>query len=592
MEEMAAREAELQTSRSATNTPGKGAPPSTATQLPLPKVVGSSKSAAAAGGADYQLPSGRGGGGGGGGSPAKSAFRREMEEMAARETELKAGKVKLTAGGTASQPAAPLPSPSPLTTYSSSPLRPTGKQQQQPAAVAGAVPNQLSSVHRRSSGGGGGRRVPSAFQREIDEMQAREQELQQGRLGNSTVSTAAAAHEGGDGNQTGAGGCAAGSEADSSPKPVNRVSYSAKGVLQVTTPPPPRKVSYASSAAPPQPTLGTLALVAELGPTAAAARGGGGGGETSVDSVPPQSAPKTPSTPTTRATSAPAALKPPMSTFKSSSVPSTPARRHSEQPTAFGSEPRTEPAAAGRPSVPFVLGARKPRKTIDFDARAKGPEGPLVGLVPPKRKPGSVTVTEYLANGGGDADGFEALDERAIDAARWTDKSVTQLIEQVVLHGEKSAHGQVQVKFGTLFEETADIFDALVGLLKTARKYGVLHYHGDAQLWQGKDDRKMITLIKTEWEGVVINRRATNKLAQKSAGVDTDSLRTQQAPCAVCSKTVYQNEFVGASGQAFHKSCFRCKTCNKILSQNDYSVAHDRNFRCTAHHREFELAGL
>jgi hypothetical protein len=51
-------------------------------------------------------------------------------------------------------------------------------------------------------------------------------------------------------------------------------------------------------------------------------------------------------------------------------------------------------------------------------------------------------------------------------------------------------------------------------------------------------------------------------------------------------------EYVGASDKAFHKKCFRCKSCNKMLMQNEYAVAHDRNFRCFAHHREFEMAGL
>ena len=51
-------------------------------------------------------------------------------------------------------------------------------------------------------------------------------------------------------------------------------------------------------------------------------------------------------------------------------------------------------------------------------------------------------------------------------------------------------------------------------------------------------------------------------------------------------------EFVGASDKAFHKRCFRCTTCNKTLTQNDYSVGRDGAFRCAAHHKEFERTQL
>ena len=37
----------------------------------------------------------------------------------------------------------------------------------------------------------------------------------------------------------------------------------------------------------------------------------------------------------------------------------------------------------------------------------------------------------------------------------------------------------MNVTFGLLFEETANIFDALVGILKTSKKYGVVHFNGD-----------------------------------------------------------------------------------------------------------------
>ena len=41
-------------------------------------------------------------------------------------------------------------------------------------------------------------------------------------------------------------------------------------------------------------------------------------------------------------------------------------------------------------------------------------------------------------------------------------------------------HWQVYVKFGTLFRETGDIFEALVGTLRAAKKRGIVAFDGAA----------------------------------------------------------------------------------------------------------------
>ena len=48
-----------------------------------------------------------------------------------------------------------------------------------------------------------------------------------------------------------------------------------------------------------------------------------------------------------------------------------------------------------------------------------------------------------------------------------------QLIEQVKLHGLATKDGTTEVAYGTLFEETDNIFEALSGLLITAKKHKV-----------------------------------------------------------------------------------------------------------------------
>ena len=55
---------------------------------------------------------------------------------------------------------------------------------------------------------------------------------------------------------------------------------------------------------------------------------------------------------------------------------------------------------------------------------------------------------------------------------------------------------------------------------------------------------------------------------------------------------VYQYDRVGASGLTYHKKCFRCYHCNKVMSQSHYHVSSDRHFRCAAHHREYEMQQL
>ena len=39
------------------------------------------------------------------------------------------------------------------------------------------------------------------------------------------------------------------------------------------------------------------------------------------------------------------------------------------------------------------------------------------------------------------------------------------------------------------------------------------------------------------------------------------------ASCPVCGKTVYFAEEVVAEGKKFHKRCFKCSECNKLLDR-------------------------
>jgi hypothetical protein len=118
-----------------------------------------------------------------------------------------------------------------------------------------------------------------------------------------------------------------------------------------------------------------------------------------------------------------------------------------------------------RKSIRNMFKSKRSRRPKNRGAPAAGDTGAKQANEAAVRKPGSVTVAEIDA-GLPEHDEYERLDPRAIDAARWTDKSIRQLIDEIKKHGEVSSAGQVAISFGKLFDETANIFDALVGIIK------------------------------------------------------------------------------------------------------------------------------
>lgn len=206
-----------------------------------------------------------------------------------------------------------------------------------------------------------------------------------------------------------------------------------------------------------------------------------------------------------------------------------------------------------------------------------------------------MTVAEIEAADPND-DVWEELDPRAIDAAKWTDREIARVISEIKQRGYEidDGSGRTGITFGQLFDETDQIFDALSGILKTSKKYGVVAFEGE-QLWQGQNDHTEITLLKEVHTGIKIKRRKRADLKSAPANSKTKGFGnefTHGMKCVICSKTIYQAEYVGASGKGFHKACFRCFKCNKALSQTGFCVSADRNFRCEAHHKEFEMGQL
>eukprot|EP00038_Savillea_parva_P002403 m.114029 g.114029 ORF g.114029 m.114029 type:complete len:1009 (-) comp10824_c1_seq1:124-3150(-) len=253
-----------------------------------------------------------------------------------------------------------------------------------------------------------------------------------------------------------------------------------------------------------------------------------------------------------------------------------------------------------RASAASVFGAKlkAPSARTSSASTSLGPR--LSGHIPristssvmDRRPLGAVTVAEYDAGLPAD-DGYETVAERAVDAARSMDGYIRTLIEVIQTHGKKPAMEQGGdtaaaplsiVTFGQLFEHTANVFDSLVGIIKTARKYGVVACDKD-QLWQGQDDDEEIALLKAEHDGIYIPRRRLSQVERlqarssaQSGGFRKSSLMTENQKCEACKKRVYAQEFVGANDKAYHKGCFRCADCDRVLKSTDYCNTRGLNY--------------
>lgn len=77
------------------------------------------------------------------------------------------------------------------------------------------------------------------------------------------------------------------------------------------------------------------------------------------------------------------------------------------------------------------------------------------------------------------------------------DHEVKLLVEEIQRLGEKNASGEMCVKFGVLFNDDrcANIFEALVGTLKAAKKRKVVKYNSELLL-QGVHDNVEIVLLE------------------------------------------------------------------------------------------------
>lgn len=96
-------------------------------------------------------------------------------------------------------------------------------------------------------------------------------------------------------------------------------------------------------------------------------------------------------------------------------------------------------------------------------------------------------------------------EQRGKDAHTHVSREVRELCDVIRDIGEpRSRDGEgvgdggsrrVSVEFGQLFEHYVTISNKVVGILLRARKQGLVHFKGE-MLWQGQDDRVVITLLQ------------------------------------------------------------------------------------------------
>jgi len=72
-------------------------------------------------------------------------------------------------------------------------------------------------------------------------------------------------------------------------------------------------------------------------------------------------------------------------------------------------------------------------------------------------------------------------------------EEVALLIEKIKELGEAQPNGNIGVKFGLLYEKTVDIFEALNGTLRSAKKSKLIDFEGQ-MLLKGANDNVVIFL--------------------------------------------------------------------------------------------------
>ena len=77
-----------------------------------------------------------------------------------------------------------------------------------------------------------------------------------------------------------------------------------------------------------------------------------------------------------------------------------------------------------------------------------------------------------------------------------TEEEIVQLIKHIKENGNVQSDGRTGITFGKLYDQTVDIFEALNGTLRAAKKAKAIDFEGQ-MLLKGPNDKVIIYLIES-----------------------------------------------------------------------------------------------
>lgn len=93
--------------------------------------------------------------------------------------------------------------------------------------------------------------------------------------------------------------------------------------------------------------------------------------------------------------------------------------------------------------------------------------------------------------------------ERAKRAEAHIHREIDHMCFIISTMADPDPDGYIRVTFGELFERYVRISDKVVGILMRARKHSKVDFEGE-MLWQGRDDRVIITLLVWHKHGAIL----------------------------------------------------------------------------------------
>eukprot|EP01098_Paradermamoeba_levis_P006577 TRINITY_DN2735_c0_g1_i1.p2 TRINITY_DN2735_c0_g1~~TRINITY_DN2735_c0_g1_i1.p2 ORF type:complete len:224 (+),score=74.11 TRINITY_DN2735_c0_g1_i1:210-881(+) len=187
------------------------------------------------------------------------------------------------------------------------------------------------------------------------------------------------------------------------------------------------------------------------------------------------------------------------------------------------------------------------------------------------------------------------VEGRVEGAQEFIKKQIEKLKVWIQKLGKPDAQGIYCVEYGVLFREQNNI-DALSGVLKTARKVGVVAYEAE-HLLQGRDDHAVIRLVHPDDKQyeIVVSEKGDKGQEPEKDPFAIDAKTHAIVPCYRCKVDVMPSDRVGVAGKVLHRKCFECwlPECTFQLTPSRYAsieVDGQLHFYCVPHYRQMFIS--